>query len=274
MVPSSSAPSVSIIIATHNGAAHIDEAVRSILAQGYVHYEVIIVNDASTDHTVDILKKIADPRLRIIDNSRQLGLTRALNVGLHEACGEYVARLDDDDVWTDVDKLAKQIIFLHQHPAVGVCGTQYTIINEAGQEILRLQFPISDADIRSRILRENPFAHSSVMMRRELIEEYGAYDEKMRYAQDYELWLRFGQYTQLSNLPDYCVAKRIGTTRISQKKSLPQCWSFVRTAMRYHQQYPGWWQAWPIYVRELIINLVLPKGWQYRASRWRQSLVS
>lgn len=133
-------------MATHNGQPiWLRQAIDSVISQTYPNWELIIIDDASSTDLV-----VSDPRIRIFRNRTQLGLTKSLNVGLKHARGEYIARLDDDDLWLSPQKLEKQIAFLEMHPEVALCGTQHTVINEAGHELFRLHFSVTDKEIRER----------------------------------------------------------------------------------------------------------------------------
>lgn len=268
------APLVSIVMATHNGQRHLVEALESIFKQTYDNWELIIIDDASTDGTGELVNKFNSSKIRVVRNDTQLGLTRSLNKGIRAAKGEIIARIDDDDVWTDPNKLTKQVEFLQAHPAVGVCGTQYVVIKDNGEQMLRLQYPCADADLRQKILAANPFVHSGVCIRRQILDRVGVYDESLQYAQDYELWLRLGRTAQLANLPEYCVAKRFGATRISSRRALQQYVSFVRTAAKYRHVHPGFYRNLPIYIREFLINLLMPKTTFYQLSAAKRAALA
>lgn len=125
-------PLISIILPSYNGSRFIREAIESVLAQDYQDIELIVVNDASTDRTREIVLEYAakDPRVRLLDNTTNSKLVFSLNRGISEAKGEFIARIDDDDIWTDPSKLTQQVLALQSHPEIGVVGTLGYIIDE------------------------------------------------------------------------------------------------------------------------------------------------
>lgn len=126
---------ISVILPSYNGARYIRQAIESVLAQDYPNFELIVVNDASTDETPNIVAEFAakDPRVRLIDNATNSKLVFSLNRGIAEAKGEFIARIDDDDIWTDRSKLSKQLLEFRAHPEIGVIGTLGHIIDENGK---------------------------------------------------------------------------------------------------------------------------------------------
>jgi glycosyltransferase involved in cell wall biosynthesis len=258
-------------MATHNGSRFILEALQSVRAQDYHHLEILVVDDASTDATARLVNEIADRRIRLISNEKRLGLTMSLNRGLKEARGEYIARIDDDDVWPDPRKLARQVAFLESHPRAGLVGAHNIVIGVDSRELYRLHYAISDEEIRQRLLQRNQFPHSSVLLRRSALQEAGFYDEQYRYAQDFELWLRLGLRWKLANVPGLFIQQRINPRGVTSRKSLRQFLTFVRIAHAYRHNYPGFWRATPGYGREFFLNL-FPKKLFYRLGGWRRRL--
>jgi len=125
-------PEVTVLMSVYNGEKYLREAIDSILNQTFTDFEFLIVNDGSTDRTAEILRSYDDPRIIIINNEKNIGLTKSLNIGLRMAKGEYIARMDADDV-SMPERLQKQIELLNQKKNTGLVGTYYTIINEKGK---------------------------------------------------------------------------------------------------------------------------------------------
>lgn len=125
-------PLISIILPSYNGAKYIRQAIESVLVQDYQNIELIVINDASTDTTREIVAEYAAkyPRVRLLDNATNSKLVFSLNRGISEAKGEFIARIDDDDIWTDSSKLTQQLFALQSHPEIGVVGTLGYIIDE------------------------------------------------------------------------------------------------------------------------------------------------
>jgi len=199
---------VSIILPTYNGSKLITNAINSVLEQSFADYEFIIIDDGSIDNTSEIIKEYAslNHRIRFYRNETNQGFEKTLNKGLRLATGKYIARIDDDDVWIDQNKLALQVEFLESHPRHVLVGTGCIIVDEHGHEIHRHSPPESDSQIRKIMLSSTVFYHSTVMFPRDLVVQLGGYREgKYHAASDYDLWLRLGNHGLLANLPNYAV---------------------------------------------------------------------
>ena len=188
-------------MAVHNGKAHLASAIESILAQTYKDFEFLIVDDASTDGSGEWLAACKDRRIRVITNDRQRGLAASLNTLIEQAAGELIARMDADDVALP-ERFTAQIRCLHQRPEVGVLGTRMKFMTEKGELQGEYSVPLTDGAIRWKLLLGNPFAHPTVMYRRELIKEVGGYDPEISVSQDKDLWVRLFKMTKFANLPD------------------------------------------------------------------------
>jgi hypothetical protein len=197
---------VTVLMSVFNGQRYLREAVESILGQTFEDFELLVVNDGSTDASRAILDSYRDPRLRIVEHATNLGLSRSLNRGIAQARGRYVARLDADDV-AEPDRLQRQVDFLDRHPDVVLLGSCYTVIDEDGHRIGQRWVPVDDLEIRWMLEFCNAFAHSAVMLRRDaLAGEAVVYDESLVYAMDYDLWTRLAGRGRLANL-DACLVR-------------------------------------------------------------------
>jgi len=184
-----------------NGENHILEAIESILGQSYSDFELLVVDDHSTDSTGDIVREYCerDPRIRSVRNQEAKGIVGALNTGLGLARGEYLARMDADDISLPT-RLEKQHDFLEKHHDISVCGTNMELFG-AQQFVWRL--PQDHEAIRAGLIFTVFIAHATVMMRRSALEEYHyRYDPDYGYAEDYELWSRLSERYRFANLPD------------------------------------------------------------------------
>lgn len=258
-------PRVSVIMSVYNGEQYLTEAIDSILNQTFTDFEFIIINDGSTDGTADILRSYEDPRLRIVEQEN-IGLTRSLNRGILLAQGEYIARMDDDDLSLP-ERLDRQVAFLNAHPEVGILGTACRIVDEVSTQEWEMHPPLSDGQIRQRLIRGNPFIHSSVMMRKSILQAVGGYNEAYPYIQDYELWVRLAAHTRLANLPDVLHVRRFHWGAISTTKRTELLRLWLRMRIRYEAfqrlDYP-WYYA--VYILQpLLFTLVelRPKIWTY-----------
>ncbi|MFH1035927.1 MAG: glycosyltransferase [Pseudomonadota bacterium] len=205
------APLVSVLMSVYNGQSYLAEALDSVLGQGLVDLEFIVVDDGSSDDTPAMLAAHArrDPRLKPLTNPANLGLTRSLNRGLGLARGRYLARQDVDDACLP-GRLERQVAFMEAHPGVVLLGSDIRVVDQAGRPTGEIGFrPRQDAGIRRYLLLNNAFFHSTVMLRRQSLEGHGlAYDENLAYAQDYDLWSRLLEHGQGANLPEPLVRFR------------------------------------------------------------------
>jgi glycosyltransferase involved in cell wall biosynthesis len=234
------APAVSVVMAVRDGAAWVTEAVGSVLGQTDGDHELIVVDDGSTDATAALLARITDPRVRVVPQEAA-GLTRALNRALGLARADLVARLDADDLALP-ERLARQRAFLAAHPEVGLLGTAAREVDAAGMPVREVRPPLDDAAIRRALIRRNPFVHSSVMARRELLASAGGYDERVAVAQDYDLWMRLAPRTRLANLPEVLVVRRLLAGRVSIEREEERLRTEARVRWRAVTSgaYPPW----------------------------------
>lgn len=193
-------PKVSVVMSVYNDQRFLGAAIDSVLGQTYQDFEFVIVNDGSTDDTAAILHSYRDPRLVLLENDFNLGLTRSLNRGLAVARGEYIARQDSNDL-SAPERLALQVDFLDHRPEVGLLSNAYAFIAIDGHEIGRVQLPTDDGVIRQRIEQENVFCGASTMFRRRCVEVVGPFRPQFRLAQDYDQWLRIVEHFEVGNLP-------------------------------------------------------------------------
>jgi len=249
-------PAVSVLMSVHDGAPWVAEAVASILAQTAGDLELIVIDDGSADATPELLARVHDARLRVVRQERT-GLTRALNRALALARAELVARLDADDVALP-ERLARQRAFLERRPEIGLVGSAAREVDVAGAPVRVVQPPADDAAIRRALIRANPFVHSSVMLRRALLEAAGGYDETLPVGQDYDLWMRLARVTGLANLSEVLVVRRLGARRVSIEREEDRLraearvrWRAVRTGV-----YPPWCA---LFALRPALALVLPR---------------
>lgn len=192
---------VSVIMSVYNGERFLHEAMESILNQTFKEFEFIIINDGSTDRTGDILESYADERMVII-NQDKIGLTKALNRGLSFARGEYIARMDADDV-SLTERLERQVAFLDENTDVALVGCNFYEIDESGDIIARKEVTLENEEIKWRLLFHNCFGHSTTVFRKECLSVVDGYDEGIIYSQDYDLWLRISQHYNVGNLGEF-----------------------------------------------------------------------
>jgi len=224
-------PKVSVVMPVFNGERYLKESIESILNQTFKDFEFIIVDDGSTNRTAEILKDYTkrDPRIKIITNEKNIGLTKSLNKAIKIVQGEYIARQDADDVSLP-QRLEKQVEFLENNLEIKVLGTFNYGINQRGEILRKNTLSVSFQEVKKNLIKRNPFIHSSVMIERETLNKVGLYNEKFRVAQDHELWFRILKIAKGENLPLFLVKKRYHSEMISIDKNKEQlkCILFLR----------------------------------------------
>jgi hypothetical protein len=206
MVPS---PLVSVVMSVYNRAEFVGEAIESIVGQSFPDFELIVVNDGSTDGSREIIERYTrgDARLRAFDQPNR-GLVYTANRGCALARGKYIARLDADDVAIS-SRLERQVEFLERRPEVAVLGGGWYVLGKGGAGHAAFLPPEDDRTIRERLPRGNCLAQSTVMMRTDVFRAVGGYRQAFPPAEDYDLWLRISERYQLANLPYPLVYYRV-----------------------------------------------------------------
>lgn len=247
-------PKVTILISVYNGALTLDRCFESLQKQIFQDFEIVCINDGSTDVTSAVIKKwktVFQERFHLIENTPGLGLTKSLNIGLDQASGTYTARIDADD-WWHPEKLTKQIEFLETHPNYGLIGCNY--INLSHNQEFPVSLKVTDEEIKGGIIKRNPFAHSCVVFKTSLVKEVGKYDESVRYGQDYDLWFRLLPKTKFYNIPEFLCYRSI-EKGISIEKQRAQMWQCAKTQTKYIRKYGYGWQYYRHLIEPLIVIL-------------------
>ena len=209
-----SMPKITVLMPVFNCELYIREAVDSILNQTFTDFEFLIIDDASTDKTVSIIKSYKDSRIQLIEKITNTGYTKSLNYGLQVAKGEYVARMDGDDISLP-ERFAKQVAFLDANLDVVLCGTSYEIIGEKKKTII----PENHDEIKLALLRANCIAHPSVLIRKKALDEFFVvYDTSKEPAEDYNMWVRLLKIGKLHNLQEILLKYRIHITSVSRTR--------------------------------------------------------
>jgi glycosyltransferase involved in cell wall biosynthesis len=238
-------PQVSILTTTYNRADFLARAIESAQNQDYTNWELLILDDASSDNTKEIAAAYqeSDNRIQYLPQQENVGIVKNRNTGLRAAAGEYVAILDSDDIWTAPNKLTQQVHFLDTHPRHVVIGTYITLIDQTGKKIGQDTYEVNDAGIREHLLVRNQFAHSSVMMRAAALHVLDGYSEKIELAEDYDLFLRLGERGQLANLPLFSTAYRVHAGSISKERQLDMAEALLFLIKQHKDHYPHYYQA-------------------------------
>jgi glycosyltransferase involved in cell wall biosynthesis len=209
---------VSVLMSVYNGEKYLEEAISSVLNQSERELEFVIVNDGSTDGTDRIVRSFSDTRIKYL-NLPHAGRVPALNAGLKSCQGEYIAILDADDVCLP-DRLKAELNFIERHD-LALCGAWAKVIDENGKEVGEMTYPpIGMKAIRRYSLLHNPFIHSTVMMKRELIEKARGYRKARGMVEDYELWTRIIYKNRIDNIPQVLIKYREHSTQATKKMNL------------------------------------------------------
>lgn len=214
-------PLVTVLMSVYNAERYVTQAVESILGQTSNNFELLIIDDASTDATLDVLRHYQDDRIRIMQNERNLGLTISLNKGLRGAKGDYVARIDADD-FSMPRRLEIQSEFLDAHPQVGLIGSWFYLVNELEGTSRLIKTPVTSRDLKQQMLYGWDFQHSTIMFRKEVIDKLGPYNSDYILAQDKELYLRVAEHYEIATIPIPLVTVRIISSSLSQSHRLRQ----------------------------------------------------
>lgn len=212
---------VSVIMSAYNSESYLNESIESILKQSFDNYEYIIVNDGSTDNSRKIMESYKDKRIKILNNKNNMGLTVSLNKAIKLAKGEYIIRMDADDVSLPL-RIEKQVKYMDIHPEVGICGSWVKTIGRYPSKIWKYS---SDRNyLKASLIYKSPLAHPSVVMRRKyMIENNLSYNPYYKSAQDYDLWTRCVDYFEISNIEEVLLlfrrhANAIGIIKEQQRK--------------------------------------------------------
>jgi glycosyltransferase involved in cell wall biosynthesis len=209
-------------MSVHNGLPYLKEAVESILKQTYKNFEFIIIDDASTDKSWEYLNSLKDKRIKLIRNKKNLGLAASLNVALRLARGDYIARMDADDV-SLANRIEIQKKFLMSHPSIDICGTWADLINEDGQVIGEKKYPTKDIDIKNALARFSAIVHPTIMTKVKVYRQLKGYDPKFDLAEDYEFLLRAKDKFKMAN-----ISQKLLLWRLWEKRQEKKCKRWTR----------------------------------------------
>lgn len=213
----SRASKVSVVMATYNAKGYLREAIESVLNQTFKDFEFVIIDDGSTDETIDVIKSYKDPRIRLHKKNHR-GLIASLNEGMKLARGEYIARMDADDI-SEPGRFERQVRFLDDHPEYAVVGTTIEVIDLEGHSRGVEPEPLDYLDLVKGLIVRNVLAHGSVMMRKAIIRELGGYDSSAKYVEDYDLWMRVARRYRMANLPQVLYKWRLNPKGVSLTKT-------------------------------------------------------
>ena len=223
-------PRIAVVLPVYNGEKYLAAAMRSVLAQTFRDFEIVVVDDGSTDRTAEILAGFSDARLRLIRQSQNLGLVAALNTGIRESQSEFIARMDADDI-CHPRRFEKQVAYLETHPDVSVCGTWYRTFGARRRSV---RVPVEPEHIRARLFFGWAMGHPTIMMRRSFLEQHGlVYNDEFRHVEDLDFLSRAAELTRLANLPEFLLLNRAHDCQVSVVYEQDQLETEGRLAMRH-----------------------------------------
>lgn len=207
-------PDITVLMPVYNAEQYLEESIESVINQTYNNFELLIINDGSTDSSEQIVKNIDDPRITLVNNDGNRGLIYTLNKGIELAKGSYIARMDSDDICHPA-RLDRQIRFLQGNEDVAMAGTFVEIIDDNGKLIDHGDYPVQSTEIRHTLLEYCCFCHPSVMYRKDAVLAAGGYRSEFRHAEDYDLWLRIAECYPVANVPEYLLKYRMHSSQVS-----------------------------------------------------------
>jgi len=213
---------VSVIMPVYNAQNYVEEAILSILNQTYQNFEFIIINDGSTDKSLEIIQKYAlqDNRIKVISRENK-GLPYSLNEGIKLAKGKYIVRMDADDISIS-DRIERQLKFMENHLEVGIVGGAIISNHKI------FTYYTNDKMIKAELIFSTPFAHPCVMIRKEIITKYNLfYNEKFLHSQDFELFSRMAKFTKMANLKEVVLKYRILDSSITKNTKEKERYEFL-----------------------------------------------
>jgi len=207
-------PLVSVIMPVYNAEKYVGQAIESILNQTLSDFEFIIIDDASTDSSAEIIGSYKDTRIRFIQNEMNMGYVHGLNRMIDMAQGEFIARQDNDDI-SHHNRLKLQVDYLVDNPDIGMCGTFARYI---GEKSGKYKVKSTSEDIKALLLFTNPVIHPSVMIRAGVFNNGLRYDEKLCPSEDYYMWFEISKRYKLANIPQTLLLYRIHKNNVSKEK--------------------------------------------------------
>jgi glycosyltransferase involved in cell wall biosynthesis len=220
-----SSPRVTVLLPVRDGAAYLREAVGSILAQTFHDFELLVIDDGSKDRSAEIVSSYTDPRIQLRRHERNVGLIATLNEGLDHARGDYVARIDADDI-AHPRRLERQVRYLDAHPEVAVLGTG---VRNFGEVTNSWTLKVDPPAVRARLMFECAIPHPSAMLRMETLRRDGLrYDPAYLHAEDWGLWVALAQRSRLANLPEKLLRYRTHAGQVTRTENAEQARSIRR----------------------------------------------
>lgn len=204
-------PRITVLMSVYNAEMYLDECLKSILNQTYSNFNLFIIDDSSTDSSLEIINSYSDERICLTQNEVNIGLTNSLNNAVKDITTEFIARMDADDVCLE-NRLLKQLNFLDKNIDCGMVGSSAYKINNSSQHIGEILVP--NENLKEQLFFNNTFIHSSIMIRTDVVKKY-LYNDKLKYAQDYYLWIKIAQSYNIANIKEKLIKYRIHEESVS-----------------------------------------------------------
>lgn len=239
--PDTAVPAITVAMSVYNCARFLDTAIASVRRQTYGDFEFLILDDGSTDGSLDIARRHAaqDSRIRVIARENR-GLIASLNELLDQARAPLFARMDADDICRQ-DRFARQVAFLEAHPDHGVIGTWTEDIDEYDRPFIATapEHPTTSDEVLAVIEQRSPLSHPTVMARRNILRAVGGYHIAYRHCEDYDLWLRLASVTKLANIPERLLSYRHYASQISNRHAFAQQYGAAIAQVAYRERQLG-----------------------------------
>jgi len=210
-------PKVTVLMPVYNGGKYLKEAIDSILNQTFIDFEFLIINDGSTDNSTEIVKSYDDKRINFVENEFNMGLASTLNKGLDIAKGEYIVRMDQDDISLP-KRIEKQVEFMDKNPKIGICGSWAKFFGEMN---FVAKYSRTNREIITNSFYSCPMAHPTVIFRRESFNKYNLkYNPDFKTAEDYELWTRASRHIKFANIQKVLLNYRTGPFQMTKSQNI------------------------------------------------------
>lgn len=263
MMNQKSNPLISVLIPTYNSELYIKSTLESILNQTYKNLETIVIDDASTDNTVEILKNYKDERIKLYVNNNNLGISGNMNKGIKLSHGKYLAIMDADD-WSYPYRIEEQVKIMEENPKVVLCSGYMDICDENLKLKNRRTYPITDKEIRKAIVTYDPISHPASMWRMSELLKTGLYSEKFPICRDYDLIVRISEFGEYQNVPKPLIKYRVRKDSETGKRIRQTQWYSFYIQMKAHFEYhfPMTFGDKIFLLGRLIATIILPTSLQ------------
>ena len=206
-------PQVTVLMPVFNGEKYLKEAIESILNQDFTDFEFLIINDGSTDNSAEIICSYKDSRIVLITNEKNIGLVSTLNKGIELAKGEYIVRMDCDDISLK-NRVSKQVAFMDRNKDIAVSGSFYNLFRNNKKAVVDL--PLTKQEIKCFLVFNSPIAHPTAIIRKNAIQQFKLnYSSEYIHAEDYDFWSQIANHYELANIPDVLLDYRVHMNQIT-----------------------------------------------------------